>query len=975
VRPGRSEAYGTAHAVTAGVALGTEVAMPTTMSASWKRPRAGPIGLILLILLLLLVLMLGFARVAESFEVQALFQFGPAHVAVVFSDSVDAATALQPGRYGLAPSGGAPAAIRTVALQENQRTVVLTTREPLATSATYAVTVSGVSSRHGDPLQPGGPGTFTTVAETVTGIADVHAGINDLLGQSITIIGQVFITSSSSGGTPSGYIQDGTGRGLNLFGAPLQPATDVIGNVVEATGTVALFFTTVELTPFTSTLIAAGAPHLGPRVLPVAQASSPQWEGTYIQSTATLTGPAVPSGSNNYGYPAEDGGQAFTFRVRNSTGINPSLFGGGDVVTGAGAGSNFQGSYQITVGNAADFYRGIGPGDITPPVLISAAGRGGETGVVLEFSEPMSTGAALPTHYAVHPTGAPGSPIAVTAAAVLGSSVTLTLETALQGATSYTVEATGVQDVAGNEAPPGSAVEFVAGAPIVYGTSGAWQFGSRYVAVAFTKPVNATQALDFSHYLFAPALAFTGVTLQENGQTVVFQTTAALPADVAYTVTVSGVTSAGGEPLPGGAPLAFRTATETVVDIAAIQAEPAFWSGQNVTVIGQVTIPVSSRGGTPSGYLQDGSGRGINLFGGSVQAPVNELGSVAKVTGLVELFFTTTEITFYTSTPLATDQPHLGARRVTVAEANDARWEGTYIETGGDLLTIEPSGTSAYSYTMGDGGGASIVARVAIGLGIPTTDFSIGDRVTARGAGSSFQSLFEIAVGNRADFFKPGAGGPDTTAPYPTSASGTVGSATVTLQFSESLRPNEATNVASYRVHRAGQPLDSIVVTAAALAAGARSVYLTLATPLAANVAYTAQAAGLADPLGNVMRAPVTIAISVTEPAPPGAELRVPPVTLLRNLTRQGEVLRFEIAGPQDTKATCRVFDMQGRLVRVLFDGKLTGSPRRNLSWDARDESFELVPAGLYVCHLETTDTAGNVSRARAPIVVALRLD
>jgi hypothetical protein len=924
--------------------------------------------------LMLLALMLLFARAAAAFEVQALFQFGPSHVAVVFSDSVDAATALQPARYALTPQGGAPAAtVAGVALQENQRLVVLRTGAALATSATYAVAVSGVTSRHGDPLQPGGPADFTTLAETVTGIADVHAGINDLLGQSVTVIGQVFITASSSGGTPSGYIQDGTGRGLNLFGSPLQPVTDALGNVVQATGTVALFFTTVELTPFTATLMASGMPHLGPRVLPVAQASSPQWEGTYIQSTATLTGPAAPSGSNNYSYPAEDGGQAFTFRVRNTTGINPSGFGGGDVVTGAGAGSNFQGSYQITVGNPADFYRGVGPGDITPPVLVSAAGRGGESSVTLEFSEPMSAAAAVADRYTVHPAGSPGTPLAVTAASVLGSNVTLTLAVTLQGSTDYTVSVTGVQDVAGNEVPPGSAVTFTTGAAVVYGTTGAFQFGGRYVAVAFSKPVNATQALDLSRYTFAPVLSFTGATLQENGQTVVFRTAAALPADAPYTVTVSGVSSAGGEPLPAGAPLAFRTAAETVVDIATIQAEPAFWSGQNVTVIGQVTIPVASRGGTPNGYLQDGSGRGINLFGGSVQAAVNERGSVAKVTGSVELYFTTTEITFYTATRLAADQPHLGARRVSVAEANDARWEGTYIETAGDVISIEPSGGSAHNYTLGDGP-ASIVARVAIGLGIPATDFAPGDRVTARGAGTAFQDLYEIAVGNRADFFKPGAGGPDTVAPALVSAAGTVGSNAVTLQFSEPLRPNEATNIASYRVYRAGQSADSIVVSAAALAAGARSVYLTLAAPLAAGIAYVAQATGLSDPLGNVMSAPSAVAITVTEPAPAAAELRVPPVTLIRGMSRMGEVLRFEIAGPQDSKASCRVFDMQGRLVRVLFDGALTGSPRRNLSWDARDESFELVPAGVYVCHLEITDDAGRRSRARAPIVVALRL-
>jgi hypothetical protein len=62
-----------------------------------------------------------------------------------------------------------------------------------------------------------------------------------------------------------------------------------------------------------------------------------------------------------------------------------------------------------------------------------------------------------------------------------------------------------------------------------------------------------------------------------------------------------------------------------------------------------------------------------------------------------------------------------------------------------------------------------------------------------------------------------------------------------------------------------------------------------------------------------------------------------PPLTLLRNLSGQGEVFRFEIAGPAGAQASCRIFDMQGRLMRVLFNGTLDDTGRHPLSWDARD--------------------------------------
>jgi hypothetical protein len=92
-------------------------------------------------------------------------------------------------------------------------------------------------------------------------------------------------------------------------------------------------------------------------------------------------------------------------------------------------------------------------------------------------------------------------------------------------------------------------------------------------------------------------------------------------------------------------------------------------------------------------------------------------------------------------------------------------------------------------------------------------------------------------------------------------------------------------------------------------------------------------------------------------------------------MAEQGEVFSFVIEGVLDTKALCRIYDLQGRLVKVVFDGRLSGTPKKTVSWDARNESFELVPAGLYIAHLMCTDFAGHVTEDRAPIVVSLRLE
>ena len=916
-----------------------------------------------------------------AFQVQGIFPFGPAHVAVAFTDSVDAALATQVGHYTLTPQGGAPAVtLQEVVLQENQRTVILVTTTTLPASASYDVAISGITSRHGDPLEPGGPTSFSTVAETVTGIAAVHADLANLLGTTVTVIGQVYIRASTSGSTPSGYIQDGTGRGINLFGSPLQPVTDALGSVVMATGTVAQFFTTVELTSFTASAIAAGMPHLAPRVLTAAEAGSTAWEGTYIQTTATLTGPPVPSGSTNTNYPAQGGGAPITYRVRTATGIDPAGFTTNDVVTGAGAGTSFQSTWQITVGNAADFFKGGGGPDLTPPALVSASGDGGTAAATVVFSEAVGAGAATAANYTLYPTANPGAPIAVTAATADQATVSLTLATPLQGGVAYTIAVSDVQDLAGNAIPAGSTVEFTATMPAPFTVTGVFQFGGSYVGVGFSMRVNAAEAIQVSHYSFTPPLAIASVAVQENGQTVILRAAAPLPAATSYSATVSGITSAAGAPLAGTGPFTFQTAPGTVVDIATIQADPATWSAQTVTVIGQTFIPVASRGGTPSGYLQDGSGRGLNLFGGSVQPAVNDRGTVARVTGRVELYFTTTEITGYTATAIATAQPPLGARVLTVPQANASQWEGTYIETTAELTAITPSGASNYNYDATDAG-ANITFRIGNGLGIPPTQFQVGDRVTGRGAGGAFQSTFQINVGNVGDFGLAGGGGPDLTPPSLASASGSAGSPLVTVVFSEPVRPAEATVPANYQVYPAGDPGAAIAVASVVLATGGRSADLTLAAPLAAGRVYALGAAGITDLAGNVMLPGALITFTPEQPPPPSAQLTAvdggpfPPLTLVRGLSGQGEVFQFAIAGPADAKATCRIFDLQGRLMRVLFDGTLGAGGRHALSWDGRDESFELVPGGAYICHLMITSVSGAGSQTRAPIVVSGRLE
>jgi hypothetical protein len=73
----------------------------------------------------------------------------------------------------------------------------------------------------------------------------------------------------------------------------------------------------------------------------------------------------------------------------------------------------------------------------------------------------------------------------------------------------------------------------------------------------------------------------------------------------------------------------------------------------------------------------------------------------------------------------------------------------------------------------------------------------------------------------------------------------------------------------------------------------------------------------------------------------------------------RGDV-RIEYALPEPADARLRVFDVHGRVVRVLLEGTLPAGGGAAL-WDGRDASSRPLPAGVYWARLETP--AGDVAR------------
>jgi hypothetical protein len=83
------------------------------------------------------------------------------------------------------------------------------------------------------------------------------------------------------------------------------------------------------------------------------------------------------------------------------------------------------------------------------------------------------------------------------------------------------------------------------------------------------------------------------------------------------------------------------------------------------------------------------------------------------------------------------------------------------------------------------------------------------------------------------------------------------------------------------------------------------------------------------------------------------------PVTRLQsesNPFRIGDGIRYQL--DQDAEVTLSVYDVAGRLVRTLVQGRMPAGTEQSAQWDGKDTRGARVPAGVYFARLETPGAA-----------------
>lgn len=79
---------------------------------------------------------------------------------------------------------------------------------------------------------------------------------------------------------------------------------------------------------------------------------------------------------------------------------------------------------------------------------------------------------------------------------------------------------------------------------------------------------------------------------------------------------------------------------------------------------------------------------------------------------------------------------------------------------------------------------------------------------------------------------------------------------------------------------------------------------------------------------------------------------------------------------PDGSRITLRIFDVRGKLVRVLIDQEVDSDGEGFVTWDGSNDTGEtIVPIGIYVCHIEAlNENTGKVTKGTDTIVIGRKL-
>ncbi len=187
-------------------------------------------------------------------------------------------------------------------------------------------------------------------------------------------------------------------------------------------------------------------------------------------------------------------------------------------------------------------------------------------------------------------------------------------------------------------------------------------------------------------------------------------------------------------------------ASSQITTIASIQANPVI--GEVVTIEGILTIGSGLlQSGLTKAYIQDASGRGINLFHYDELA-LNR-GDMIKAVGVVDVYLSTVEIKDFSYQLISTGNALPNPVTLTPGEANETEYEGTWLKITGTVTDTWSAG-GGQNVLVGDGSDTCVV-RIWETTGVDVTPLTVGTEWSFLGVESQYNSTFQLLVAYDAD--------------------------------------------------------------------------------------------------------------------------------------------------------------------------------------------------------------------------------
>ena len=595
-----------------------------------------------------------------------------------------------------------------------------------------------------------------------TPIKDIQDDIDTYDGQIVTIEGIVTVGFGLiRDDFTSIYVQDDSGRGINVFDFDAH-AELVRGAEVRIRGTVEDYISggnqygTTEITDLIEIdVLSTGAQLPAAAMLTVAQVNDATWDGTLVNLGGMVTeDPYEAGGGWNIPY-ADDTGST-TLRAWNTTGLGSFI--AGQVkrdknLQALGIGSVYNDAFQVLVAYEEDLVLNDPPEvDILGPADGSVFDVGATIQLQGEATDPDDgelSGDDLTWSSNLSGQIGTGANLSWTDASTGSHTVTLTATDSQNASRSASIS---LQVIDPNNASP---------------------------EVVITSPVAQT------HFPADGSILLEGsATDEEDGQlsgaSLVWSTAPDL--ETLPVVVGTGDTLELTNPQPGPLYITLtatdnsNAASETTVrvfvgltKIASIQDSLEVYNGQQVRVFGVVTIGYGLiRDEFTSIYIQDDSGRGINIFDFDPHADLVR-GTEVYIEGSVEDYvsagnsFGVTEITDLSTTKVHHTDVELPQTQVlTVAEANEAKWDGTLVTVNGWVAETPSEAGGGWNIDISDGSGTTTLrAWNSTGLGSYIGENVVRDQLLeATGIGGVYNDAFQVLVAYEDDIVLAGTAPP-----------------------------------------------------------------------------------------------------------------------------------------------------------------------------------------------------------------------